>query len=1077
MICQNCGKKISKNSKFCKYCGSVVSNIDLKSKNKGSYNLFLLSIQIILFLIFFLALKDVKTFSAPLLNFYKFLHLPFQTIYIDKLQIILPPYFIYNFIIVLIFAIILIKKVSSNIFQNEYEQSVKIVSNLKKIKIKDSKIKEGKTVRKPIFLIVFLTLMFLILYYLVYLKQLFIVQNILFILCFFIIGKYFYNIEKGSIINNIKVVEKKEFLSLLLFTFIALIIYVFDWRSWKYIYVGDEYAFYYFAKLIAEGKSPLKMLYEDGIYNHHPFMASLYQAIFMFFTGKSYIGWRLSSTIIPVLGIIPFYLWLRLLFNRNIAVLATASYTFALPLMSFARIPHDIIHAIFPFILTMFLLEIAIRKNSYFYIFLSAIFAGFCFYTFQTARLILPFAFFYLLFHPLRNQVPLKKIFIGVLIFTLFILPIVVSGMNSEDGNFLDKMLIHTFVKSKEVRPINNNFAYMFANFIHAFFSFMINNNISHYVPFPLLDILSSIGVILGFAYLIVYFRTDWRSKFLSFSFLTSIFVIGSIHQYVYPPNTRLNFLVIIFSILAAIGLIAIISLLINYKIFKLNKNIIVYSFSLIIIFLNLYLFFVKMPLKANYTAEAIGMKFVEENKNRKTIIVSEILHDLPSIMKNHFYNENVFEKIDLNEFKVRLAEDKLKGINILFCYDIVRKYPELSDLITKGKIIYPRDNMRYYYLFDLSDEQNYTNFKQMFFGNMDKEEIEKIILSKNAKQINVGDSTEKKIMTQVTQKPEKLKVKFQLPKLNLKFDASGIFCKTTPRYINLKQNFYAQILKLDSEFKMPTDIAVSKDGEILYISDAQKNAIEIFERKNEIEYRLIREIHLNKRKQDKIQEGLVYLDIDKDGKKLFVVDCIYGTLSEYSTQGQYLRTLTKNGYLMGTRSIEYKYVNNQEYLITSVPPNAGFVIYDSEGKIIKSLLDRPGKKCNEFDQPCFALFDSALNIYLYDTGNLAIKKLNFDLQLIKAVAIDGSSTILGPQFVINESSEKPYLVATIQNSSSLKIYSLDWKKCLIIRFGEEGLPRFSAPTAITQDKNKVLYIVSPHEKKVIKLKLPEKIF
>jgi len=1077
MICQNCGKKISKNSKFCKYCGSVVPNIGSEPKKKGSYNLLLLSIQIILFLIFFLALKDVKAFSMPLFNFYKFLHLPFQTLFIDKLQIILPPYFIYNFIIVLIFAIILIKKVSPDIFQNEYEQFTKIINKVKKVKINASKGKKEETIKKPIFLIVFLTLMFLILYCLVYLKQLFIVQDILFILCFFIIGKYFYNIEKRDIINNIKVVEKKEFISLFLFTLVALILYVFDWRSWKYIYVGDEYAFYYFAKFIAEGKVPLKMLYEDGVYNHHPFMASLYQAILMFLTGKSYIGWRLSSTIIPVLGIIPFYLWVRLLFNKDLAVLATASYTFALPLMSFARIPHDIIHAVFPFILTMFLIEIAIRKNSYFYTFLGAIFAGFCFYTFQTARLILPVGFFYWLFHPLRKQFSLKKVFVGALIFVLFILPIVVGGMNSEDGNFFDKMLIHTFVKAKEVRPINNNFAYMVANFIHAFFSFMINNNISHYVPFPLLDILSSIGVILGFAYLIVYFGADWRSKFLSFSFLTSIFVIGSIHQYVYPPNTRLNFLVIIFSILAAIGLIAIISLLRNYKIFKLNKKIMVYSFSLIIIFLNLYLFFIQMPLKANFSAEAIGMKFVEENKNKKTIIVSEILHDLPSIMKNHFYDENVFEKIDLNEFKIRLAEDKLKGINILFCYDIGKKYPELNDLITKGKIIYPKDNMRYYYLFDLSNEQNYTNFKQMFVEKIGQEEIEKVILSKNTNQANNGESTEGKIMSQVTQKTERQKIKFQFPKLDLKFDLSGIFCKTTPRYIILKQNIYAQILKLNSELKSPIDIAVSQEGDILYISDAQKNAIEIFERKNDIEYSLIKTIQLNKRKQDKIQEGLIYFDIDKNGKKLFVVDCIYGTLSEYSTQGQYLRTLTKNGYLMGTRSIEYKSINNQEYLITSVPPNAGFVIYDSEGKIIKSLLDRPGKKCNEFDQPCFALLDSALNIYLYDTGNLAIKKLNFDLQLKKAIIMDGSSTIFGPQFVINENSEKPYLVATIQNSNLLKIYSLDWKKCLIIRFGEEGLPRFLMPTAITQDKNGVLYIISPQEKMVIKVKLPEKIF
>ncbi len=1067
MLCKKCGKNISKNSKFCKYCGTklefipTAKNVEDKVKNKG-----LVIIEILLLIVFFLASIDFKLISDFLFKIYKFLHLPFEVFYVDKIRISLPSFFIYNFIITLIMAILLIKQVSENSFNIDENLIKRDIDNFK-----TSSKKKTKT-RFPVGMVILVSVLFLFLYILVIIKQFFLLQDILFILCFIIIGKYFYKLEKVNLLKDLttNIIPSKEFVYLLFFTFVALIIYVFDWRSWKYIYIGDEYTFYYFAKDIADGKVPLRMLYENGIYEHHPVWASLYQGIFMLLFGKHYIGWRLSSTIIPVLGIIPLYLWIRIIFNRNIAILAIASYTFALPLMAFARIPHDIIHAIFPFIMGMFLLEIAIRRNSYFITFLAAIFAGLCFYTFQTARLIVPVGFFYWLFHPLRKEFSVKKVMAGVIIFIAFVLPIILGGINTDNptGSFIDKMLIHTFVKAKEVRPVDNDFAYMITNFIHAFFSFMVKYNISHYVTHPISDLITAIGVILGFAFLIVYFKKDWRARFLLFSFLANIFIIGSICQYAYPPNTRLNFLVIIYSIIGAIGLYSLISLLQNIFNLKNKKVNLIFSFAFIIILLNLYIFFVLMPLKANYNPEAIAMKFVEENKKRKTIVVSEILHDLPSIMKNHFYNENTFEKISLEEFKKRLLEDKLKGNNILFCYDIVRKYADLSDIITKGEIIYPRDNMRFYYLFDFAKDDIYLTFKQAMSDKIGKEEILKIAesLKKDSENINIKE-----------QAVSGVKKKIEFPKIKFKFDLSKIqigFCKKTPKNIFLNENVYAQILNLDGELKMAIDIAVTKNGDNIFIADARDNSIKIYNKKGDLIYRFKKSIHLHKRFAEKIKEGLIYITLDDEDKKLFVVDCIYGTLDEYDMDGNYKKTLVSNGYLMGTRSLRYFRFNEQELIVTSVPPNSGFIIYNTMGQIVKSLLDRPGKKCDEFDQPCFVTLDSKQNIYLYDTGNAAIKVLNQDFKLQKAIAIDGASTIMGPQFIIDENKQIPYLVATIQNSNSLKIYSLDWKKCLIVRFGENGLPRFIMPTAIAQDLMGDLYIISPQENKVIKVKLPQ---
>ncbi len=1073
MLCKNCGKNIGSNAKFCKYCGAkldtaLAENIN---ENKSLNNKTILVIEILLFLIFFLAALDFKIISNILFKIYKFFHFPFEIFYVDRIKINFPSFFIYNFLITLFFAVSLFKKVSFNIFDSQGIVAVKQITKKIKKSSPTSKKQENKP-KLPILTIIFLSISFLVLYILVFMKQFFLLQDILFILCFFIIGRYFYKLEKENLFSDLKIIERKEFLYLLLFTTAALIVYVFDWRSWKYIYIGDEYTFYYFAKDIADGKVPLRMLYENGIYDHHPFWASLYQAVMMLLFGKSYIGWRMSSTIIPVLGIIPLYLWIRIIFNKNIAILAIASYTFALPLMAFARIPHDIIHAIFPFIMGMFLLELAIRKKSYFWTFLAAIFVGLCFYTFQTARLIAPVGFFYWLFHPLRKEFPVKKLVTGVIIFIVFILPMILGGINTDrpTGSFLDKMLIHTFVKAKEVRPVNNDFAYMVTNFVHAFFSFMFKYKISHYVPFSVMDIISSIGIVLGFAYLIVFYKRDWRAKFLLYSFLINIFIIGSISQYELPPNTRLNFLVIIYSMIAAIGIYSLVYFLQNIFSFKNNQKLVL-SFAIIIIFLDLYIFFGLMPLKANYNPEAIAMKFVEQNKKRKTVVISEILHDLPSIMKNHFYGENVFEKISFDEFKKRLVEDKLKGNNILFCYDIIRKYSDVSDLIIKGETIYPGDNMRFYYLFDFAKDDVYLTFKQAMAQKIGQEEFKKTAENLKNSQENINKEEPK---------TKEIKKKFEFPKIKFAIDLSKFtlgFCKKTPKNIISNKNVYAQIIDLDEKFILPIDITITKDGNILIVADARDNSIKIFSKKDEYQYKLKRKVNLYKRIADKIKEGLIYIDLDDEGKKIYVVDCILGTLSEYDIDGNYKRTLVQNGHLMGTRSLRYKKIENQELLITSVPPSSGFVIYDKEGEIVKSLLDRAGKKCEEFDQACFALIDSKYNIYLYDVGNNAIKILDWDFKLKKAITADGGSTIMGPQLIINENTKFPYLISTVQNSNTLKIYSMDFKKCLIVTFGENGLQRFTMPTAITQDSAGNLYVISPQENNIIKVKLPEQLF
>ena len=78
----------------------------------------------------------------------------------------------------------------------------------------------------------------------------------------------------------------------LLLAFLAINLH--DLQDWYYSAIGDEFLFYEHAKRITE-EGITRPFSQEGVYNHHPVMSSVYQAVVMWVFGVDYLGWTFSS--------------------------------------------------------------------------------------------------------------------------------------------------------------------------------------------------------------------------------------------------------------------------------------------------------------------------------------------------------------------------------------------------------------------------------------------------------------------------------------------------------------------------------------------------------------------------------------------------------------------------------------------------------------------------------------------------------------------------------------------------------------------------------------------------------------
>ncbi len=612
-------------------------------------------------------------------DFFRSLNLPLEHIYLSGYRLVFAPYFIINLALMAVsvsalFSFYAAKTRPRAQFWNSFVQGTAIIS---------------------------VFVMHTALVTLFFKEKAFNAQLILYFAeCMILLGIFFMrDWNRGINIKVDKYLNVRETGFLFLFTAGLFALYMFDYASWKYSYIGDEYAFYKFAGEIFDGGRPLKFFYEQGVYGDHPNLASIYTAFIMKLSGAGLFSWKFSSAVIPVITAPLLYIWVKLMFNKKTAAIAAVVFGFSLSMLAFAKIPYDNMQAVFVFVLSMLLVEIAIRKNSSFWALLAGISLGLGCYTYYTARLTVIAAGIYWLFHPLRKNFSGKNLAAGLLV---YLGTIMFLFMNPD---FLNNLLARSTILGSQLNNPAEKPLFIFINYIHTFFAFIYKANNTHYITGSVADKITAAGAVFGMAWAVFSFSRDWRARFLITTYPVLVFFVGGIVEYKYPVNTRIIYLIPLLSVIAAAGLHRIINVIIlNFKSGRSRPGIVFGAVLVFIAFLNIYGFYFRMPSVYSFKMQSYLVKYMRNEAPEKKYVLAAKEHvNMPLISKLYGFSDKL-RKIEVAEFEDMLKNNELRGKILVMGARAAREKEWPAGFRGRVKEIRDHKGEPVYYIFDIPD-------------------------------------------------------------------------------------------------------------------------------------------------------------------------------------------------------------------------------------------------------------------------------------------------------------------------------------------------------------------------------------
>ncbi|MFP4466927.1 MAG: glycosyltransferase family 39 protein [Candidatus Goldiibacteriota bacterium] len=907
-------------------------------------------------------------------------------------------------------------------------------------------------------------------------EKMYVLQNVLFFAAVVLAGYWFFRRDKrpDDPAKTFRPAGKKEIKYLLLFNVFVFILYVFDWNSWKYSFIGDEYAFLNFAKGILDGGYPLKMLYETGVYGYHPIWGSIYQASVMKLAGSVFLGWKLSSAIIVPLSVVPFYLWVRMLFNKSTAALAVVSFVFALPLLAFSHIGYNNIHAVFPFVTGMFLFELALRKRSYFYTFLAAAVMGIGCYSFFAARLTIIIAALYWLFHPLRKEYGFSRLFAAL---GMYLSIIVFVFLNPD---FMAEMTAQSVFSGSEISDPSKRPAYMLLNYIHTFFSFVHREMSSHYIAGRLADVVSAAGIIAGLVWSAVSFGKDWRARFLLSGYAVLVFFIGAIVQYKYPTNTRLLFLSPMLAVFAGIGITRIASMAVLFKRPLKKYRIFLAGAAVLIAVFAAKQFYSDMPGNFRFTPEAYVIKTLQKYSRAGNVFLlmtdaTEKIHRIEELADYYGEGERL-RKISRRQIEVLMEKDSLKGSVVIIGRDAGALQKQLPRYTYSENIIRDYKGRPVFYVYDLNDEKYYRGFKELWkTGETD--------YMPPRGPVKKEETAEKRrsVKTAVPRlRPEKEKketIKYEKNALVLEAVVVEDFpdCRP-PEKANERRIAEYEILplKVEGDYNTPSDIAVSRGGGKMVIADGKGDAFYILKREKDDEYSVYKKIELGGKKgifglgaAGERQEHF-YAAYDDVNDIIYLLDEGRAVIKKYTPEGRYIEEFANGGFLKGARGI---YVSGDGEKIGIAAPGRNLTtVLDRKGAEIHTYKTDYGGACGQYSQPCYIALGEDGKRYVVDTGNGRVMIFDRNMKYLDSRFIGRCSTIHGPQIVVDDN--RGYFAVTSQYDKKIMIFDTEKNEVMNIDLSAVSGADFASPAPLSMDGIGNIYVLDPRTKAAAKIKI-----
>ncbi len=374
---------------------------------------------------------------------------------------------------------------------------------------------------------------------------------------------------------------------------LAFAVYSFDLMSWRYSFIGDEYAFYDYANNIAKGINRPYLLSPVGVYDAHPVLASYLQSATIVLYGNDIYGWRISDTLVVVLAALPLYVFVRTFATARSAFVALTVYLSSQHLLGLSKIGYNHSQMLVPVLTSMAFFALAAKRGSLLGIFLSGLASAFAFYTFTLG---IPFIALPVLFLALfyvragaKHASPLSSLMLST---AALVLGIGLTALPSLSGAQAFVVVAGHTIANTEVRTGNALTEQVLPNFVYALSAPLAFQGHSHYVSGAHADPLSAVLVLLGVGGLLVAVTRSRLALWLLLSFVLAAFFVGGFAPYAYPPVTRTFSLIPFYSIFATIGASRLLAGLAQFAPPRRTLTVVWLLILMVIPALNLYQFF-----------------------------------------------------------------------------------------------------------------------------------------------------------------------------------------------------------------------------------------------------------------------------------------------------------------------------------------------------------------------------------------------------------------------------------------------------------------------------------------------------
>ncbi|MFN8533181.1 MAG: glycosyltransferase family 39 protein [Dehalococcoidia bacterium] len=202
--------------------------------------------------------------------------------------------------------------------------------------------------------------------------------------------------------------------------------------------IGDEYAFWEFARELAKGL-PRDPFSQAGVYGNHPVLSSYLMAATIKLFGPDQAGWRAAAALSLVVAAGGMALLGALAQGRVAGLVAGTGVAVAHPLLAYAHTGYNNIQAVPLTILSLAAGLAGRRVGSAALAFVGGVFAGFGWYTFYTGRVAIAALLALVVLQPGRGRRWLQAL-TAMFGFVLAILPLIASSKEE----VITKMLAET---------------------------------------------------------------------------------------------------------------------------------------------------------------------------------------------------------------------------------------------------------------------------------------------------------------------------------------------------------------------------------------------------------------------------------------------------------------------------------------------------------------------------------------------------------------------------------------------------------------------------------------------------------